>query len=408
MPKKKAKPPIFAPSAINNHAISKTIKGFTSSRAAPHAHNHPHNTMSHISKNTLHRLTDKAGLNPRLDHPDDSRCLDDVHNGPIRPTAGETWKRRAVGVDPKKKFGSTRHEYELTEQAFEDDLPETLKRVYFALLALPDNEDVPTAAHVVFGGNDIIILSQSQQHYYLDNCPPGITPSQVHTMMGRINNMHQWYLDAAPYPEPTDAQTDAHTAYCKAMLDDAKQNPTAAATLAELIAYAPNIADGCNGIYLIFGREGEAFVKGCAHIIREGIKSKTITVYSDPENDSDAPSPDEDDLSTFHIKRPKKFRKSQKKMRLQAATAKELHDRIVQLRPQFAPAAYRQVIEAASSPFDGCCANGFRDDWEGTFDSVDEVADRLAKGPPLPAFTLGNLEALLFGRCNEPAPHAGE
>jgi len=98
-------------------------------------------------------------------------------------------------------------------------------------------------------------------------------------------------------------------------------------------------------------------------------------------------------------------------LQLKPKTAKELHDRIVQLLPQFAPAAYRQVIEAASSPFDGCHVNGFQDNWEGMFMSLDEVLDRLSKEPPLPAFTLGNLEALLFGRCAEPVPaaepHAG-
>lgn len=217
---------------------------------------------------------------------------DDEYNELLMATWLDGWKRLHVGRG-RSGLGSKTYQYELTEQVFHD-MPRIIKRLYFLLLTLPGNEDAPTVVHAVFGGGNrgtTYILSKEQEDYYLDSRPKGITPSQVNTMIHRTKTMNEACAggaDGSDCPKPSNAETLASNAYCAAMVNDAKQNPTAAVTLAEFIAYAPPIAEGCEGIYAIFGQNGEKIIRDFVRSLDMAVgDGKTISIDSDVEDDYD-------------------------------------------------------------------------------------------------------------------------
>lgn len=229
--------------------------------------------MIQISSDTLIRMHSK--VEGAL-----SDYLYDAHNDTLCHTSDD-WELRKPFVKKTSRCSSPRDEWELSSDVFYGELSEELRRLYFALLALPDNEDVPTAAHDVFGGRGILVLSREQELYFLDNRPAGVLPSQVYEMLGRIRKMYGWYTDSTTYPEPTDAEVAAHTAYCSYFLAAVKEDPRVAAMFAEFIAYANPIRDGCKGIFAIWGREGETVVRGIVQVVLDAVAAKKIEVVGD-------------------------------------------------------------------------------------------------------------------------------
>ena len=248
-----------------------------------------------LGHRTMFRLLAKTGQHSAIDTWEEAGCLEveDGYNELVMPSHRDGWKRRSVGRG-RSGLGSKTDQYELSERAF-DNLPCLFKRLYFAQLTLPGNEDAPTVVHAVWGGrhrDSTYILPKEQEDYYLDNRPQGITPSQVNTMIHRTKIMHDACADGADgseCPEPSNAETLATNAYCAALVNDAKQDATAAVMLAEFIAFAPPIAEGYEGVFGIFGQNGEAILRDFVQSF-EGDRcgfAGTIALDSDVEDDYD-------------------------------------------------------------------------------------------------------------------------
>ena len=70
--------------------------------------------------------------------------------------------------------------------------------------------------------------------------------------------------------------------------------------------------------------------------------------------------------------------------------SKTIFDTLRAYESQFGPTEYKLIIDVASSPFAECpnnCENTFSPEWQGTFDTYDEVMAALQKHS-LPMYTL--------------------